>query len=231
MTGPNAKTFTCTSCVSRSRCVLSAVEPEILASSASRVQWVGLERGGPIIHEGTPSTGWVILCHGRTRLTVSTEKGKRLHLRFYGPGELLSASLSEPHGFSVTAVSQCIIGFVAREHVLDLGRRYPELLFQVHQRFEETQRHLATRLVDLAYGSTRQRLVRVLLELGETHGAAEQSGVRIDIPLSLRDLAEMIGAARPTTSAELQALVRRGLIRLAWPTVFLLDPDGLRRQG
>ena len=229
MTGPNAKTFTCTSCVSRSRCVLSAVEPEVLASSASRVQWVCFERGETIIHEGTPPTGWVILCHGRARLTVSTEKGKRLLLRFYGPGELLSAFLSEPHGFSVEAVSQCTIGFVAREHVLNLGRRYPELLFLVHQRFEETQRHLAMRLVDLAYGSTRQRLVRVLLELGETHGAAEESGVRIDIPVSLRALAEMIGAARPTTSAELQALVRRGLIKLAWPTVFLLDPEGLRR--
>jgi len=205
------------------------VEPEVLASSASRVQWVCFERGETIIHEGTPPTGWVILCHGRARLTVSTEKGKRLLLRFYGPGELLSAFLSEPHGFSVEAVSQCTIGFVAREHVLNLGRRYPELLFLVHQRFEETQRHLAMRLADLGYRSTRQRLVRVLLELGETHGAAEESGVRIDIPVSLRALAEMIGAARPTTSAELQALVRRGLIKLAWPTVFLLDPEGLRR--
>ena len=229
MTGPNAKTFTCTSCVSRSRCVLSAVEPEILASSASRVQWGGFERGGTIIHEGTPSTGWVILCHGRARLTVSTEKGKRLHLRFYGPGELLSASLSEPHGFSVTAVSQCIIGFVAREHVLDLGRRYPELLFQVHQRFEETQRRLATRLVDLAYGSTRQRLVRVLLELGEEHGVREDTRVRIDIPVSLRDLAEMIGASRQATCKELQLLRSKELIEVAWPRVFLADIERLRQ--
>ncbi|HPD06410.1 MAG TPA: helix-turn-helix domain-containing protein [Candidatus Bipolaricaulis sp.] len=85
--------------------------------------------------------------------------------------------------------------------------------------------------MDLAYGSTRKRLVRVLLGLGEEHGAPEGGGVRIDIPLSLRDLAEMIGAARPTTSGELQALARRGLIKLAWPTVFLLDPNGLRRFG
>ena len=229
MTDPNAKPFTCTSCVSRSRCVLSAVEPEVLASSASRVQWVRFERGGTIIHEGTLSTGWAILCHGRARLTVSTEKGKRLHLCFYGSGELLEASLSEPHGFSVTAVAHCTIGFVAREHVLDLGRRYPELLFQVHQRFEETQRHLATRLVDLAYAGTRQRLVRVLLELGEEHGAAEGDEVRIDIPLSLRDLAEMIGASRQATCKELQLLRAKGLIEVVWPRVFLSDLEHLRQ--
>jgi CRP/FNR family transcriptional regulator len=162
---------------------------------------------------------------------VSTEQGKRLLLRICGPGELLSASLSGPHGSSVTAVSRCVTGFVAREHVLDLGRRYPELLLTAHLRLEERQRLLARRLADLAYTSTRRRLVRVLLELGEEHGAPEGGGVRVDIPLSLRDLAEMIGAARPTTSAELQSLARRGLIKLAWPTVFLLDRDGLRRFG
>ncbi len=230
MTGPDAKTLRCASCPFRSRCVLSAVHTEALQNCASLVRRIQLERGETIIHEGTPAMGWVILCHGRARLTVSTEKGKRLLLRFYGSGEFLSASLSEPHGFSVTAASHCTIGFVAREHVLNLGRRYPELLFQVHQRFEETQLRLATRLVDLAYGSTRQRLVRVLLELAEEHGAAEGGGVRIDIPVSLRDLAEMIGAARPTTSGELQVLERRGLIGLAWPTVFLPDLEGLRRH-
>ncbi|MEW6216390.1 MAG: Crp/Fnr family transcriptional regulator [Candidatus Bipolaricaulota bacterium] len=230
MTGPNAKTFTCTSCVSRSRCVLSAVEPEVLASSASRVQWVRFERGGTIIHEGTPSTGWVILCHGRARLTVSTEKGKRLLLRFCHPGELILSSLLVTHDVSATAMSPSVVRFVNRESVCDLGRRYPEALLAAHHRLAHEQGRLVRRLVDLAYASTGQRLVRVLLELGEEHGAPEGGGVRIDIPVSLRDLAEMIGAARPTTSAELQALVRRGLIKLAWPTVFLLDPDGLRRR-
>jgi len=230
MTEPNATRPSCLSCMSRSRCVLSAVEPEALGSSASRVQWVRFEKGATIIHEGTPSTGWVILCHGWARLTVSTEQGKRLLLRFYGPGELLAASLSGPHGSSVTAVSCCATGFVAREHVLDLGRRYPELLLKTQAQLEERQRCLARRLTDLAYGSTRQRLARVLLELGEEHRAPEGGGVRIGIPLSLRDLAETIGAARPTTSTELQALARRGLIKLAWPTVFLLDLDGLRRH-
>lgn len=219
----------CCSCGYRSSCVLSAVDPEVLAGLAPRIQRVRFGSGETILHEGVPSTGWVILCHGRTRLTVSTEQGKRLLLRVCGPGELLSGSLSGPHGSSVAAASCSTVGFVRREHVLELGRRYPELLFQVHHRFNEIQRHLATRLVDLAYGSTRQRLVRVLLELAEEHRAAEGGGVRIDLPLSLRDLAEMIGAARPTTSGELQALARRGLVRLAWPTVFLLDPDGLRR--
>jgi len=50
----------------------------------------------------------------------------------------------------VTAASRCVVGFIPREHVLDLGRRYPELLVNAHLRLEESQRLLAERLVDLA---------------------------------------------------------------------------------
>lgn len=221
----------CCSCGYRSSCVLSAVAPEAFAGLGPRIQRVRFGRGETILHEGVPSTGWVILCHGRTRLTVSADQGKRLLLRISGPGELLSGSLSGRQGFSVTATSRCAVGFVRREQVLELGRRYPELLFQVHERFDETQRRLAARLADLAYGSARQRLARVLLELAEEHGVEEDARLRIDLPLSLRDLAEMIGAARPTTSGEIQALARRGLVQLAWPTIFLHDPDGLRRHS
>jgi len=228
MTGSNATRPSCVPCPSPSRCALSAVEPEALASLTSRIQRVRFPKGGTIIHEGTPATGLAILCDGRARLTVSAEDGKRLLLRFCGPGELLAASLSGPHGFSVTAASRCAVGFVPREHVLDLGRGYPELLFKVQLRFEETQRHLATRLVDLAYGSTRGRLVRVLLDLGEEHGAAEGGGVRIDIPLSLRDLAEMIGASRQATCKQLQVLRAKGLIEVVWPRVFIADVERLR---
>ncbi len=229
MTGPNAKTFTCTSCVSRSRCVLSAVEPEVLASSASRVQWVGFERGGPIVHEGTPSTGWVILCHGRARLTVSTEQGKRLLLRFCSPGELIVSSLPVTHHISATAVSPSVVRFVAGETVYDLGRRYPEALLAAHHWLTQEQGRLVRQLVGLAYASARRRLVRVLLELGEEHGAAEQSGVRIDIPLSLRDLAEMIGASRQATCKELQLLRAKGVIEVVWPRVLLSDVERLRQ--
>ncbi len=231
MTAPGADGPSCASCASRSRCVLSAVEAEALCSPAPPVQWVRFEKGETIVHEGTPCTGWVILCGGRAKITVVAEDGRRFLLRFCGPGELLSASFSGSHGSSATAASRCITGFVAREHVLDLARQCPELLLKVHRRLQEGLRLLAERLVGLAYGSTRQRLARVLLDLGEEHGAREDTGVRIDLPLTLRDLAEMIGASRQTTSTELQALVRRGLIRLAWPTVFLLDPDGLRRRS
>ena len=50
-------------------------------------------------------------------------------------------------------------------------------------------------------------------------------------PPSLGDLAEMIGASRQGTCKELQLLRAKGLVEVAWPRVFLRDPDRLRRLG
>lgn len=160
----------CVSCTSRSRCILLAMEPEVFSRLASQLHHVWFQKGETIVHEGIAFTGWAILCHGQVRLTVSTEGGKRLLLHFCKPGDLLAASVFKPPSFSATAVSPCAVAFLTREHVLDFGRRYPGILLQVHQRFEEIQRHLARKLVDLAYRSVRQRLVHVLLHLREEHG-------------------------------------------------------------
>lgn len=59
-------------------------------------------------------------------------------------------------------------------------------------------------MVNLAYASVRERLAGVLLDLGEKHGVSEADGLRIDLPLSLQDLAEMIGCSRQTVCQELQ---------------------------
>ena len=219
----------CCSCGCRSSCVLSAVAPEALAGLAPRIQRVRFGRGETILHEGVPSTGWVILCQGGARLTVSAEQGKRLLLRFCSPGELVSGAPLVAHVLSATAVVPSVAGFIGRETVGELGRRCPEALLVAHRQLTQEQGRLARRLVDLTYASTRQRLVRALLELGDEHGAAEGGGVRIDIPLSLRDLAEMIGASRQATCKELQLLRAKGVIEVAWPRVFLADVEHLRQ--
>jgi CRP-like cAMP-binding protein len=86
-------------------------------------------------------------------------------------------------------------------------------------------------LEDLVALSVQERLVRVLLELGEEHGIQEDAGLRIDLPLSLRDIAETVGCSQQTTSAALRALAKRGLVKLAWPTLFILDPGDLGQSG
>lgn len=105
-------------------------------------------------------------------------------------------------------------------------RKHPKLWEEVYRRFSFWEECLVRRLQDLqALG------VRVLLELGEEHGVSQSNGLRIDLPLSQQDLADLVGASRQTVCQELQKLARRELIRLEGRRIILADVAALRRLG
>ncbi len=83
-------------------------------------------------------------------------------------------------------------------------------------------------MADLAYESVEERLAHVLLSLGRRHGVREGSNVRIDLPLSQHDLADMIGASRQTVNRELRKLAEEGLIQVERCKVTILNDERLR---
>jgi len=228
MTGPPADPFECASCLSLSGCILSALNVD--SKTVPQVHWTRFPPGETIFRQGFPALGWYILCRGRAKLSLRTAQGKRLILRFGKPGDLLNPTVFGPHPFSAEAIDHCRIGFFDRDRVLFLLREHPELLREALGRLSLWEECLAQRLEDLVALSVRERLVRALLELRGEHGIHEADGIWIDLPLSLRDLAETVGCSRQTTSATLRALAGRGLVKLAWPTLLILDPAGLRKS-
>lgn len=133
----------------------------------------------------------------------------------------------DTYPYSGLAATDSVGAYISKENMSVFAQRCPEVFFEVSRKLDEKQDQLILRLADLPYESVRARLVRVLLELGEEHGVAEEGRLRIDVPLSLSDLAEMIGATRQATSKELQVLRGKGLIEVAWPWIFLSNSEGL----
>jgi CRP-like cAMP-binding protein len=83
-------------------------------------------------------------------------------------------------------------------------------------------------MADLAYENVEERLAHILLSLGQRYGVHEQDGLRIDLPLSQQDLAEMVGASRQMVNRELRKLAEKGLIHVERYRVTILDEQGLQ---
>jgi CRP/FNR family cyclic AMP-dependent transcriptional regulator len=229
MTGPPADQFECASCPSLSGCVLSALNVD--SKTVPQVHWTRFSPGETIFRQGFPALGWYILCRGRAKLFLRTAHGKRLILRFGKPGDLLNPTVFGPHSFSAGAIDHCRIGFFDRDRVLFLLREHPELLKEALGRLSLWEERLAQRLEDLVALSIRERLVRALLELRREHGIHEAEGIRIDLPLSQRDLADLVGASRQTVCHELQRLAKEGLVRVEARRIIVTDQKGPHRSG
>jgi CRP/FNR family transcriptional regulator len=158
-----------------------------------------------------------------------TPSGKRLLIRFCGPGDLLEGALSEEHVVSAVAVDGAVVSFIPHKSALGLLKRQPELAVEVGCRLVRDRHMLLDRLAYFAYGGVRERLARGLLELGKHYGVRYEQGLLIDLPLSRQDLAELLGCSRQTASEELHKLVGMRLIQLRQGTIILTDMEGLRR--
>ena len=84
------------------------------------------------------------------------------------------------------------------------------------------------RLVHCAALDLRGRLALTIADLASTLGVAETHGVRIDLPLTHENLADMVGASRERVSKTMGRFVDDQLIRYSRQAVTVLDLDGLR---
>ncbi|MGC9074988.1 MAG: Crp/Fnr family transcriptional regulator [Candidatus Bipolaricaulaceae bacterium] len=218
----------CVACLAKSSCVLGPLGEDGLRGIGHFLQ---VEPKGQIFHQGMPILGWYIFCRGKAKLVRHTVRGKRLVLRFAKLGDLLNLAILGLHPFSAEAVDHCRVGFVERERVFPFLREHPELLREALRRFSFWEERLLQRLEALATLGMRERLIQVLLELGEEHGIREGKGLRIDLPLSQQDLADLVGASRQTICWELQKLEKKGLVQVEVRRIILTDQKDRTVQG
>jgi CRP/FNR family transcriptional regulator, cyclic AMP receptor protein len=92
----------------------------------------------------------------------------------------------------------------------------------------EMYRLHSERILNLEYRSVRERIVSFLLTMSKRFGRETDEGVVIDVPLRHQDVASSINASRETTSRELAALERRGVILNRQSCIILVDKAQLK---
>ena len=83
------------------------------------------------------------------------------------------------------------------------------------------------RLALIGLHGARAHLAGLLLELSRSFGVRDSSGVIIDLRLTHRELAALIGATRETVSVAIVEIRNAGLVRTEQRRVVITDLDGL----
>jgi len=92
-------------------------------------------------------------------------------------------------------------------------RAHPERLTAFMQRISEQVSDALTLLDDFRGRDVASRLARVLVKFSQQYGVPTDRGVRIDLPVTHQDLANMIGTARETVSRNMARFRQKGYVR------------------
>lgn len=93
----------------------------------------------------------------------------------------------------------------------------------------EMYRLHSERILNLQFRTVRERLLSFLITMANRFGKKTEDGIVISVPLRHQDIASSINSSRETTTRELTALERRGLIKSDHPFITIKDVNELKK--
>jgi CRP/FNR family cyclic AMP-dependent transcriptional regulator len=128
------------------------------------------------------------------------------------------------------ALAPTVVWQIKRQDFQNFIKAKPESLAPLLEMTLEMYRLHSERIINLEYRSVRERLISFLLTMASRFGHTTSEGVMIGLPLKHQDIASSINSSRETTSRELSALERKGLLRNEQSQILLRDVKALENH-
>jgi CRP-like cAMP-binding protein len=188
-------------------------------------------RGEPLFRQGDPAQHLFLIESGRVKISSVSEDGRELVVAVLGPGEVVG-ELSLFEGGVRTADARAMEEASVHSLSHDVFREY---VFAAPRVAWELMRILADRLlrageavVSVVSYDVPGRVARVLLDLAERHGRPAGDGLRIDVPLSQEEIAQMVGSSRESVNKAVASFMDRGWVALEGRNYLIREPEALR---
>lgn len=126
------------------------------------------------------------------------------------------------------AMSDATLWRVAKSDFLSFLKKNEHVVPVILDMAIEAYRLHSERVMNLEYRSVRERIASFLLTHADRFGEETEKGVIIRAPIRRSDIAASINASRETTSRELTAFAKKGLIHLDGGDIAICNPEKLR---
>jgi CRP/FNR family transcriptional regulator, anaerobic regulatory protein len=209
---------------------LSSRERAALAGLLEPVQhW---PRHHVLRHEGADPSHIYLLTKGWVASSIALASGKQQIVKVHLPGDLMG----EP-SLCLTATADCLTAMtpiavraISKSRLMATFQTYPRIALSL---FLSAQKERVALMESLAVIGQAPAHVRIAATLTHLFDRLSQSGDApggiFQMPLTQRDLGDLIGITPVHVNRTLREMDRLNLIKRSDQTIFLLDVDRLRR--
>jgi CRP/FNR family cyclic AMP-dependent transcriptional regulator len=210
--------------------LLAGLEPR------ARDEFVGLGRSRDfgrhqiVCHAGDSADALHLVEAGHLAVRVGLSSGATATLNILGPGDYFGElALLRPdrrRTATVVALEPSRTLAIAASAFDALRARNPGVERALSVILADRVDTLSQRLVNTMYDSLDRRVMQRLVELASSYG---QDGGTSTIPLSQTELADLVGATRPSVNQVLQRLASQRVIALGRARIDIVDVEALAR--
>ena len=142
---------------------------------------------------------------------------------------LIWAFTGHEHNIIYQALAPTVTFQISRKAFLDYIKGSADAMFPMLDMTLEMYRLHGERILNLEYRTVRERIISFLLTMSQRFGKQTDAGLLIEVPLRYQDIASSVNATRETTSRELSALERKGLLENKQSFTLLKDVEALKK--
>ncbi len=210
--------------------LFASLTADQIASFADRFRLEAFAADTFIFLEGDPADRLWVVQDGQVKIIKHSADGQETILEVILPGEMFGGAgiLFPVHPATAVAMTETTTLSLERESYLQLARQFPDIALRIiailgeRLRAAMKMRALSTDRVDI-------RVAHILLKLCDKVGEPTDRGVKIDLPLSRQDLADMTGTTIETAIRIMSRFRKAGLARTeAGGYIVVTDLDRLR---
>ena len=208
----------------RNHPLFSDLPPAALEHLGSYMKTRKVEKGATIFSKGDPGPGLMGVLAGTVKVTVASADGKDIVLNVFHEGDIFGEIAlldGRPRTADAIAVSDCELAVIERREFIPFLRDQPDVALKFIEILCARLRHTSEQVQDVSFLNLPTRLAKALVQL-----SAEGPG-RGRVPITQRELSEIIGRSRESTNKQLRAWARRGWLKLERGGLTVLAPDKL----
>lgn len=184
-----------------------------------------------LFFEGDPAEWLVFVIRGRVKMIKHSGSGRETILATFGPGQVVGevgVLIGDAYPATAQVMEPAVTVRLHRDEYVALVQAHPDLAWALVVELGRRLQHAHETIRSMAVEKVERRVARVLLRMASTTGERLEDGaVRITVPLSRQDIADMAGTVIETAIRTLSKFQRQGLLETREGHIILLNPHEL----
>lgn len=212
--------------------LFKGVSAENLRLLASRAIYKKFKPGDLVIGEADPIRAFYVVITGRLKLSKSSPEGKEQTLSLLGPGDpfgLCTAFATESFPASAMAIEESTVMIIPGEFMEAIARKESALLLNIIQILSERLKESMTLIESLALKEIPERLSSFLL-----HALSKDAGEKknkLELTISQRELAKILGATPEALSRTLRKMSNEGILAVDGRLITILNRKAMEEMA
>lgn len=205
-----------------------------LESFFSRFKKYHYKKGEIILRGGDTPYGVYFINKGYVKDYSISKDGEELILIIFKPGDffpIIWAVNNTARTYYAEAMTSVEVWRAPREKFLEFITANPDVLLELTSKILIRFGGVLQRMEYLAFGNAYEKVASIVLICAERFGKKEGKNIVIQVPLTHKDIAELLGVTRETASIEMKKLEKKEIISYRSKFIRVKNLNRLRKES